>query len=197
MRYSRTLFEPVKGEFIEENFEEAIKEIGLDLCIVRAVLEGFDRNLNESDNNRKSLRLRNSNLHESIFTAMQDEISVQYPDKEISFTPNVFGNERLSFTYQNYCFILRLAGARTNNTKQSVIIDNQEDKNHIITISYNVNRFENKISSISLDYCHKGKVLYSYPLSITERSHTEPVEVEEVTPIKPRLKSSALMKKVK
>lgn len=187
-----SLFPSQKGEFKPEEFNNAICDTPLIECVRNGLNNGFHRMRKVFATGDMSMRNESNFLHEAIFNAIKTQIDTYMPDWDISFSANKIGSERLFFTFKDYIFILKLAGVKTNNTKLSRYIENQEADKHIITLEYTLDDIRESIQSACFQY-KNGKFstyIMSIPLQPTFEIQGETQQENIIEVKKPILKVS-------
>lgn len=191
-----SLFPKEKGNFDESHFMALLThypqfEMWLKLGFVRAY-----EHLNQVGCSM-SKRLRSTNLHEFAFNELRDSLN-SFPilDSLIEISQSKSGNQKNFFSFGGYCFILKKEDATTNDTQINARIKHQEMDAHVISVEYSMSPMQDSILSLRLTYCLGTTSVFSYNITLSSVNNfsIEPAEVEDVTPIKPKLSQKTLDK---
>lgn len=187
-----SLFPSRKGDFKTEEFKNAIHDTPFLECVKNGLNNGFRRMRETFATGDMSMRNESNFLHEAIFNGIKAQIDTYMPNWDISFSANKIGSERLSFTFDNYIFILKIAGTKTNDTKPSRCIKYQEADKHIITLEYTLDDMRESIQSAYFQYKNgKSSTYIMYiPLQQTLEMQGETQQENIIEAKKPILKVS-------
>lgn len=190
--FQPSLFPSRKGEFKTEEFKNAIYDTPFLECVKNGLNNGFRRMREAFATGDMSMRNESNFLHEAIFNGIKIQIDTYMPDWDISFSANKIGSERLFFTFDNYIFILKIAGTKTNDTKPSRCIEYQEADKHIITLEYILDDMRESIQSAYFQYKNGKSSTYimSIPLQQTFEMQGETQQENIIEAKKPILKVS-------
>lgn len=191
-----SLFPKEKGDFDESHFMTLLTqypqfEMWLKLGFVRAY-----EHLNQVGCSM-SKRLRSTNLHEFAFNELRGSLD-SFPtlDSLIEISQSKSGNQKNFFSFGGYCFILKKEDTTTNDTQINAKIKHQEMDAHVISVEYSVSPMQDSILSLRLTYYLGTSSVFSYNITLSSVNNVsiEPAEVEDVTPIKPKLSQKTLEK---
>ena len=172
--FQTSLFPSRKGEFKPDEFRNAICDTPFVECVKNGLNDGFRRMRETFAAGDMSMRNESNFLHEAIFNGIRTQINTYMPDWNVSFSDNKIGSERLFFTFEDYIFILKICGAKSNDTKTSHCIENQEADKHIITMEYTLDDMRESIQSACFQY--KVGKSSTYVMSIPLY---QPIEIQE------------------
>lgn len=185
-----TFFEPSlfpqKEDFNLNEYLDSIEETELSDILHEAIMQAFGIVRDYCDTNGASIRLMADMLHECVFNCIREEVERRQCSADFEFSENIYGNERLSFRFNGYTYIIRSLEASYNHTKQTEKIKEQEYANHIITLGYRLAPLQEKIASIELSYIKGNDTIFCKSVS-TEGSF-EPIRVAPTVAIKSNLK---------
>lgn len=182
---------PLETDFNPEHFKASVLDRKFECCLRAGVTSGFDKTQAKFKDGNNSMSVMSHCLHEDIYNAIQEELSLQLPSEHFVFSSNVYGNERLYFIYKDYIFIVKLADSTQNSTKQESKIRNQELDHHVISIVYTLNAFRDRISTLRLQL--KGKtIVWQHSIPVEYNVDNTDYNFDEVTivPQKPKLKTT-------
>lgn len=190
--FQSSLFPSRKGKFKPEEFKNAIHGTPFLECVKNGLNNGFRRMREAFSIGDMSMRNESNFLHEAIFNSIKTQIDTYMPDWDISFSANKIGSERLFFTFENYIFILKISGTKTNDTKPSRCIEYQEADKHIITLEYTLDDMRESIQSAYFQYKNGKSSTYimSIPLQETFEMQGEMQQENVIEVKKPILKVS-------
>ncbi|MCM1140458.1 MAG: hypothetical protein NC453_17960 [Muribaculum sp.] len=189
-----SLFPKEKGDFDEGHFMASITqhpqfELWIKLGFTRAY-----EHLNRVGCSM-SKRLRSTNLHEFAFNEMRDSLK-SFPSLEslIEINQSKAGNQKNFFSFGGYCFILKKEDSTSNDTQINDKIKHQEVEAHVISVEYSVSPMQDSIISLRLSYYLDKRSVFSYHITLSSVNNisTETTEVNDVTPIKPKLSQKTL-----
>ena len=187
--FQTSLFPSRKGEFKPDEFKNAIHGTPFLECVKNGLNNGFRRMRETFAAGDMSMRNESNFLHEAIFNSIRTQIDTYMPTWNVNFSTNKIGSERLFFTFGYYIFILKITGAKTNDTKPSRCIEYQEADKHIITLEYTLDDMRESIQSAYFQY-KKGKsstyimsVPLYQPFEIQEEAQSEDIKIEVKKPI--------------
>ena len=176
--FQTSLFPSRKGEFKPDEFKNAIHGTPFLECVKNGLNNGFRRMRETFAAGDMSMRNESNFLHDTYM-----------PTWNVNFSTNKIGSERLFFTFGDYIFILKITGAKTNDTKPSRCIEYQEADKHIITLEYTLDDMRESIQSAYFQY-KKGKsstyimsVPLYQPFEIQEEAQSEDIKIEVKKPI--------------
>lgn len=150
--FQTSLFPSRKGEFKPDEFKNAIHGTPFLECVKNGLNNGFRRMRETFAAGDMSMRNESNFLHEAIFNSIRTQIDTYMPTWNVNFSTNKIGSERLFFTFGDYIFILKITGAKTNDTKPSRCIEYQEADKHIITLEYTLDDMRESIQSAYFQY---------------------------------------------
>lgn len=145
--------------FVNEQINDSFKN-----WITDAVLTGFSNLQRMCEIQPLTRRAKSDVLHDSVFAEIeQGALSLPKGMKPV-FYGDFSGNQKLFFDYNGYRYILRKAGAGTNDTKVNSAILNQELSMHVITIEYTVSPLWDAIITITFKYIKGDGVEFEYTI---------------------------------
>lgn len=181
--FTESLFPDVKGEFKPKDF---LSNFNDEICNIFLIshLQAMDEYNTVADGLDDILRA--GFMHRKVFKYLKENLSKLENNNEFIFENDNIGNKRKCIRYKGYTVVIHKEGASHNHTKVEEIIKNQLAEEHILEVSYTLNRFGNEISSIQFsyskaDFCH---VVYASNISIQQTPLNKELEA-----IKPKFKS--------
>jgi hypothetical protein len=183
---------PLETDFNPEHFKESVLDSKFECCLRAGVISGFEKTQAKFRDGNNSMSVMSHCLHEDIYNAIQEELSQQLPSEHFVFSPNVYGNERLYFTYKDYIFIIKLADSTNNSTKQEIKIRNQALDHHVVSIVYTLTAFRDGISTLRLQYIKGQTIVWQHSIHVEYTVDMTDHNLDEVTivPQKPKLRTT-------
>lgn len=180
--FSPSLFPEQKGDFNPADFESGLGEWFYD-----TLRESYSSSITQVNElpDACSIRCRATVMHEVVYGSIRSLINQTCHADEFTFTADPSGNKRLFFLHRNYVFVLHKEGASHNDTTVSKTIAEQTGDFHYLTLSYNLNPFQNEVVSIQLSYpgVYTKIIPMAKPISTVNAK-----DIIEPEAIKPKLK---------
>lgn len=145
--------------FVNEHINDSFKN-----WITDAVLTGFSNLQRMCEIQPLTRRAKSDVLHDCVFAQIEQGAHSLPKEMKPVFYGDFSGNQKLFFDYNGYRYILRKAGAGTNDTKVNSAILNQELSMHVITIEYTVSPLWDAIITITFKYIKGDGVEFEYTI---------------------------------